>query len=457
MKKNINDYKNIHLIGIGGASMYSIAAMLHHDKVKVTGSDLSYTSNIEHLEKLGIKITIGHNPEVLKQAELVIYTAAISEDDPELIFAKENNIEIVERAVFLGEYTKNYENLICISGTHGKSTTTGMIATIFLNAKLNPTVQIGASLKKINGNYFIGDKKYFILEACEYVDSFLNFNPTSEVILNIDNDHLDYFGNITNTKKSFQKYINKLPDDGLVVINGDDVNCHDLKLNNKKFITYGIINNAFYQAKNITTSVLGFPTFDLYVEGKYEDTYSLSVLGNHNILNALAAIGIAKNYGINNKVIKESLKEYHGVGRRLEYLGEYNKTHIFDDFAHHPTEIKATYNATKNINHNNTWAIFQSHTYSRTYEHLKEFASILSKFDKIIICDIYPAREINIWEVKEDELVELISKENKNVKHISTYEEIADYLKENVQANDLILTIGAGPINNVAKILLNEK
>ena len=456
MKKDIKEYKNIHLIGIGGASMYSIAAMLHHDGFYVTGSDIANSDNVEHLRNLGISVTIGHNLEVLNQADLVIYTAAISDDDAELTFARNNNIETVERAAFLGEYTKSYENLICISGTHGKSTTTGMIATMFLNANLFPTVQIGASLKKISGNYYIGEKKYFILEACEYVDSFLHFNPTSEVILNIDNDHLDYFGTIENTKKSFQKYINLLPKDGLIVLNADDLNCRDLKANGRTLKTYGINNEAYYQAKNITTSPLGFPIFDLYIEGHYEDTYSLNVLGRHNVLNALAAIAIAANYNIDGNTIKKSLEEYRGVGRRLEYLGTYKGTHIFDDFAHHPTEIKATYEATKGIKHHKTWAIFQSHTYSRTVEHMCDFADVLANFDNVIICDIYPAREENIWNVKESDLVDLISKTNKNVKHIGTYKEIAKYIKENIQENDLILTIGAGPINKVAKLLLEN-
>ena len=230
MKKKISEYQNIHLIGIGGASMYAIAAMLKNDGKHVTGSDMQASNNTKYLENIGIPITIGHNIEVIKTTDLVIYTAAIGDDDPELNYARANNIETVDRSVFLGEYTKDYENLICISGTHGKSTTTSMLASIFLEAKLNPTIHIGAALKKINGNYYIGDKKYFILEACEYVDSFLHFHPTSEIILNIDNDHLDYFKNIENIKKSFQKYIDLLPEDGFLVLNADDVNIRDLNI-----------------------------------------------------------------------------------------------------------------------------------------------------------------------------------------------------------------------------------
>ena len=457
MNKEINNYHNIYMIGIGGASMYAIAAMLKHDGKNVSGSDMQESDHTKYLESIGIPVWIGHNVDAIKNADLVIYTAAIAEDDPELVEAKKEGIECVDRAVFLGEYTKQYENLICISGTHGKSTTTSMIASVFLEAGLNPTINIGASLNKIHGNYYIGDKKYFILEACEYVDSFLHFHPTSEIILNIDDDHLDYFKNIDNIKKSFQKYIDLLPKTGYLVVNIDDPNIQDLKLP-KNALTYAIETKANLVAKNITYSNLGFPTFDVYYNDEYIDAFTLGVLGRHNVMNALATILMAMNYHIDIHIIKKALKEFNGVGRRFEYLGEYKGAHLFDDFAHHPTEIMSTYNSSKSIQHHETWAVFQSHTYSRTYEHLTEFAEVLSKFDHVIICDIYPAREKNIWNVKEDDLVKLISKENPNVKHIPTYPEIATYLKEHVKENDLILTIGAGPVNQVANILLeNEK
>ncbi len=458
MKNKIVDYKNIHLIGIGGASMYAIAAQLHNDGKSVSGSDMQESENTAYLKSIGINVTIGHDLKLLENVDLVIYTAAIDQSDPELVYARNHNIECVERAVFLGEYTKAYENLICISGTHGKSTTTSMVASVFLEASLNPTIQIGASLRKINGNFYIGDKKYFILEACEYVDSFLHFHPTSEIILNIDNDHLDYFGNIENTKSSFKKYVNLLPESGCLVVNVDDKNTSELLKLRNNTITYGIENiNAKVQAKNITISDFGYPSFDCYVNNEYLESFTLSVFGRHNVLNALATISLALNYNISKTIIKKALKEFSGVGRRFEYLGEFNKAHIFDDFAHHPTEILSTFNSSKKIKHNETWAVFQSHTYSRTIEHLNEFAEVLQKFDHIIICDIYPAREENIWNVKESDLVDLISKKNKNAIHIPTYQEIALYLKKNIKENDLIITIGAGPINKVAKILLDEK
>lgn len=457
MKNKFAKYNNIHFIGVGGASMYAICSSLHYDGKHVTGSDIQESDNTKYLESLGIKINIGHSLDLVKKAELVVYTAAIKDNDPELIYARENNILCVERAVFLGEYTRDYENLICISGTHGKSTTTCMLACVFLEANMNPTIQIGASLKRINGNYHMGNKKYFILEACEYVDSFLNFHPTSEIILNIDDDHLDYFKNIENTKKSFKKYVEILPDEGFLVVNIDDNNTKELLTLKKNITTYGINNsNADVEARNISTSLDGYPTFDCYVNNKYLDTFILRVFGNHNVLNALATICMALNYNIPSDIIKKGLKEFTGAKRRFELLGEYNKAKIFDDFAHHPTEIMATYKTSKTIKHHQSWAIFQSHTYSRTLEHMQEFSEVLAKFDNIIICDIYPARETNIWGVKESDLVDLIAKKNKNVLHIPTYEEIALYLKEHVKEFDLVITIGAGPINNVAKLLLEK-
>lgn len=456
MKKEIKEYNNIHLIGIGGASMYAIAAMLKNDGKCITGSDLAETNNTKYLQNLGINLVIGHNPEIVKNADLVIYSAAIDKDDIELVTAQNNNIETVERAEFLGEYTKTYENLICISGTHGKSTTTSMVASIFLEAGLNPTINIGASLKKINGNYYIGSKKYFILEACEFVDSFLHFNPTNEIILNIDNDHLDYFGTIDNTVKSFQKYVDLINPNGSLVKNLDDERVANLATN-VKTITYAIDNkDAKVKATNIKYSDLGFPIFDVTVDDKYYETIELSVLGKHNIMNTLASICISLNYNIDKSFIKKALKEFNGVGRRFEYLGDYKGAHIFDDFAHHPTEIMTTYKSSEAIKHNKTWAVFQSHTYSRTAKHLVDFAKVLADFDNIIICDIYPAREENVWNVKEDELVDLIKIHNENVIHIPTYEDIANYLKDKVAKDDLIITIGAGPINKVAEILLNK-
>ena len=455
--EHIKKYKSVHMIGIGGISMSGIAAILKNWGFNVTGSDASDSEAVQLLRSKGIKVVIGHSLEDVAKADVVVYSAAIKQTDPEIVEAHRLKIPTIERADFLGEITRCYNDTICISGTHGKTTTTSMVSLCFLDALTDPSIQVGAMLKPLNGNYRVGNSEHFIIEACEYVESFLKFSPKAEIILDIDNDHLDYFKTIENTKKSFQKYVELLPNKGILVVNIDDLNTSQLLNLRENTITYGIKNqNAMVTARNITFSNLGFPTFDIYIKNEYLDTFTLGVLGTHNVLNALAATSLALQYNIDKDIIKKSLKEFKGVGRRFEYLGKYKGTPIFDDFAHHPTEIESTYQSAKSIPHRSTWAVFQSHTYSRTYEHLEKFADVLAKFDHVIICDIYPARETNIWNVKESDLVDLIKRKNPNVIHIPTYEEIAQYLKEHVVDDDLILTIGAGPVNKVGKLLLEE-
>lgn len=450
--------KTIHFIGIGGISMSGIAEILLSKGSIITGSDMQNSKQVEELINKGAKITIGINPKLIDTADIVVYTAAIPKDNAELIRAKELNKEVYERAEFLGLITKEYENVICISGTHGKSTTTGMISTCFLN-KNNPTIQIGAYLPKIHSNYYVGDNKYFIMEACEYVDSFLKFFPTTAIILNIDDDHLDYFGNIENVKKSFSKYVHLLPENGNLVLNQDDENTMSIDIpNNINVITYGIKSNANLTAKNITYDNLGHPMFDVYYNNELFSHINLNILGNHNIYNALACIATCIIYELDKESIIKGLEEYHGVERRFEYIGTYkNNILVYDDYAHHPTEIKSTLNSTKNIKCHKNWAVFQSHTYSRTVEHLKEFSDVLSGFDNVIIAPIYPAREKNIWGVKETDLVDLIKPNNKNVIYIESFDKIVDYLKDNLEDNDLVITVGAGPVNEVGLKLLGKK
>jgi len=448
--------KKIHLIGIGGISMSGIAEILHATGSIITGSDMQESKTISILREKGINVFIGENDELIDDVDIVVYTAAISDDNKELKRARELNKELYERAKFLGLLTKSYENVLCISGTHGKSTTTGMVASCFLEDDKNPTIQIGAFLPKINSNFYVGSKKYFIMEACEYVDSFLSFFPTSEIILNIDNDHLDYFKNIDNVKKSFSKFTHLLPNNGKLVINADDENIKDLDIPDNVFvITYGINNSANVCAKNITFDDLGHPIFDIYYNDAFYIHLELSVLGNHNIYNALATTSLCIMHDITKESIIKGISNYKGVERRFEYIGTYKENIlVYDDYAHHPTEIKATLNSAKSIKCNKNYAIFQSHTYSRTKEHLEEFANILKEFDNIIIAPIYPAREINIYNVKEDDLVNLIKPFNDNVLYIDSFEKIVDYLKNNLQDNDLVITIGAGPVNEVGVNLL---
>ena len=448
--------KKIHFIGIGGISMSGIALILKKMGAKISGSDSQASYNTEMLEKEEIPVFIGENASLVKDVDIVVYTTAISSENEELVMARNLNKEIYERAKFLGLLTKEYENVICISGTHGKSTTTGMISSAFILDNQNPTIQIGAIHPLLNANYRVGDNKYFIMESCEYKNSFLSFFPTSEVILNVDDDHLDYFKNIDNIKEAFQKFTYLLPFNGYLILNADDENTQSLKVNQKaKIYTYGIKKEANLVAKNITYDEFGHPIFDIYYNDSLFLNIKLSIIGDHNIYNALASTLICILYNISKEAIKKALESYTGVKRRFEFLGKYkDNILIYDDYAHHPTEIKATLNSVKNIKCHQNYAIFQSHTYSRTKEHLEEFAEVLKNFDNVIIAPIYPAREINIYNVKESDLVELIKKDNPNVWYIDSFDKIVDFLKEKVTDNDLVITIGAGPVNEVGMKLL---
>ena len=453
---DIYKYKHIHMIGIGGISMSGIAEILYNSGFIVTGSDATHSDIIDKLIKSGIKVTIGHDFINTRKASLVVYSAAIKQDNPELVEARKYKIPTIERGDFLGQITKLYKDTICVSGTHGKTTTTSMVSLCFLEAEKDPTIQVGAILKPINGNYKVGKSDYFIIEACEYVESFLKFFPKSEIILNIDNDHLDYFKTFENIKNSFIKYVKKLPADGLLVINGDDKNCLDLpQYTNATAITYGIENKAtdFY-AKNLVCDGNGCYQFEVMKNNKFYELFKLNVPGTHNVLNALACIALCDKYGIEKEHIKNALFKFSGANRRFEYIGSYNDFDIYDDYAHHPTEIHALAKAASNTKHNQTWAIFQSHTYSRTYELLDEFADSLKDFDNIIITDIYAARETNQSGITPQDLVNKIN-ENGNNKaiYIGPFEEIAEYIRKNAKPNDLVLTVGAGTITNLGHII----
>lgn len=454
--EELKKFGKIHMIGIGGVSMSGLAEHLSHFGFKITGSDQKESDNTRHLKNLGMDITIGHDTTKVEQADLIVYTAAIPKTDEEYLYAKENNKKMMERSEFLGEITKCYEECICISGTHGKTTTTSMIATCFLEGNLDPTIEVGAFLDKINGNNKTGNSEYFILEACEYVDSFLKFHPTTEIILNIDDDHLNYFKNIENIKKSFLEFTNKIRNDGIVIANLDDENTKEvIKKVSHKIISYGIKDqNATYQATNIRYNEKGYPLFDVRKEGKYLDTFELSVYGTHNILNALATIATCDYYKINIEDIKKGLKEFTGAKRRFEKIGEYDCIPVFDDYAHHPTEINSTYLSSKQVPHNKVFVVFEPHTYSRTKEHLNEFANILSKFDHIILASIYAARETDTLGVSSKDIEELIKKTNPNCIYLESYEKIINYIKENVKKGDIIITIGAGTVNKVGYELI---
>ncbi len=456
--QDLKQYKNIHMIGIGGTSMSGIAEILKNWGFRVSGSDTTSSDVTDKLIKSGIPVIIGHDSNSIANCDLVVYSAAIKSDDPELVRATALRIPTVERKDFLGEITKAFRNTICISGTHGKSSTTSMVSMCFLEAKKDPTVQVGAVLNSIGGNYRVGNSEYFIIEACEYSESFLKFFPKAEIILNIDNDHLDYYKTMENVKNAFIKYIKLLPDDGILVYNADDVNCNHLSQYTKaKSITFGLENSsANFIGKNISYDKNGFPSFDVYHNNVFFKTFKLSVPGKHNILNALSCIALCNEFGLDKTDIKNALQKYTGACRRFEYVGEVNGARIFDDYGHHPTEITAVADALKKKTYNHSWVIFQPHTYSRTKNLLDDFAKCLINFDNIIVTDIYAARETNTYDVSSKDIVNKIDALGRKAYYIPDFDDIIEFIKRNVKQDDIIITQGAGTVTQIAHNLAKK-
>lgn len=456
--EKLKKYNKIHMIGIGGVSMSGIAEILTNFGIQVTGSNNVESEATKKLEKAGIKVYIGHNANHIENPDIVVYSAAIKQDNPEILAAKRKNIPIIERADFLGTLTRCFNNTITIAGTHGKSTTTSMVSLCFLEAQKDPSIQVGADIKNINGNYKVGNSEYFIIEACEYVESFLKFSPKSEIILNIDNDHLDYFKNFDNIKNAFIKYVKLLPNDGLLVVNGDDSNCLDLpKYTNATCLTYGINNkNTDFFAVNIVFDNNGFPEFDVYSKSNFYGRIKLSIPGMHNVLNSLGVIALCDYYGIEYETIRKALLNFTGALRRFEFKGKINNASIYDDYGHHPTEILANAKALMNKKYNKSWVVFQPHTYSRTKNLMDEFAKALLNFDNIIVLDIYAARETNTYGVTSKDLADKITSLGKTARYIPDFNECVKYLKENVKENDIILTQGAGTVTEIGPLLIKS-
>ena len=452
MNIDIKKYKHIYMIGIGGISMSGIAEILHNWNYEVEGSNINQNEQTIWLESNGIHVNIGHIADnITSKYDLVIYTAAIHDDNPELVKARELGIPTIERGNFLGELTKLFKDTIGIAGTHGKTSTTSMVANSFLEANMDPSIQVGAVLKSIDGNYRVGKSDYFIIEACEYSDSYLNFKQKSAVVLNIDADHLDYFKSIDNIEKSFQEYVSHLPEDGYLVLNRDDERCYNLRNHSKATaITVGSSNNADWYYDNVTFDQDGYPTYDAYYKGEKKDTITLRVTGLHNVFNSLCCIALCNAYGIDIKIVKEALLKFDGASRRLEYKGMVNGAKIYDDYGHHPTEIKATAQGILNKKFNESWVVFEPHTYSRLSEHLDEFADSLKSFDHVIVTKIYAAREKNTFNISEDDMIKALERHGKEAICIMEIDDIVKYLKENVKENDLILTLGAGNVTKVA-------
>ena len=432
----------IHFIGIGGAGMFALACIAIEKGYKISGSDVVNSENLENLSKKGAKIYIGHSENNITQdIKLVVYSGAVKQDNPEIIKASELKIKILSRSQFLGLITKDFKNLIAVSGSHGKTTTTSMITSILMDSGKDPTAIIGACFDKIGGNSRLGKSDIAVCEACEYLDSFLDLDPKIGVILNIDLEHMDYFKTLENEKKSFLKFAKKSE---IVVVNKDDDNSCEIskKLKNKKIVYYGIKNNAEFTAKNIALCEDCRYKFDIFHNNQKISNIKLNIFGEHNVLNVLASFAACYYVGVDFENIVKGIENFKGAKRRFEFLEEINGVKIFDDYAHHPAEIRATLNIVKKMNFNNIWVVFQPHTYSRTYFLFDEFVKCLSMADRVIITDILPVREKNIYNIKSENLAAKI----KNAIVIKEFDEIAEFLKKNIKKGDVIMHMGAGNI-----------
>lgn len=464
LKENNKD-KKIHLIGVGGVSMSGIAALLFKEGYHVTGSDDSTSKYTEKLKSMGMKINHGANLEDVENADVIIYTVAIPSDHPEFKKAKELNKMIIERSDFMSDFTEKFDECIGISGTHGKTTTTSMTSLCFLEANLDPSIHVGAYLKNIDSNYRVGQSPYLIIESCEYKDHFLKFNPDTIAILNIDLDHVDYFNDIEDVKKSFKAFIDRNRKNGKIIVNGDDENIKDILLRNKfnqKIITFGENSqNDFYynNVKIEKTDDKIYQSFDVFNKGNLLGNIKIKVYGKHNILNALCATVISIMYNIDFNIIKKALLKFEGASRRFEYKGQINGFSIYDDYAHHPNEIKALSESVKYIKENESWAIFEPHTYSRISKFLEQFVDSLSGFDNIIIAPIYAARKEEGYNITEENIKEEILKKysNKKVYFLGEYKNIAKFILENAKEKDIVISIGAGNVTKLYEYLLKEK
>ena len=451
-------YKNVYFIGIGGISMSGLAEILKSRGVNVAGTDMKISDTTKHLENLGVKVNIGHSKEnITKDFDLVVYTAAVKEDNPELLKAKELSIDIMDRAELLGHIMADYENSVAVSGTHGKTTTTSMVSEILLCSDTDPTISVGGILPSIGGNTKVGSSKYFVAEACEYFDSFLKFNPLVGIILNIEADHLDYFKTFENVKKSFHKFAMRIPKNGTLIVNDEiedvDILTKDL---NCKFETYSTKNSsANWFAKNIIHHENGKNTFTICHNGEDLGEVTLNIPGEHNISNALGACGATFSLGVPFEKIAQGLMNYGGTNRRFQRKGMFDGVTVIDDYAHHPTEIKATLTAGNNVKHNRLWCVFQPHTYTRTYNLFDEFTEAFDDADKIIIADIYAAREKDTGLVNSKALADKIKEKGKDVTYIGSLDDIVKYLKKECKEGDLLITMGAGDVNTVGERLVS--
>ena len=454
----------IHFIGIGGISMSGFAEYLHKLGFKVSGSDSHKSKITEHLRGMGIEVFYGQRKgNITPDIDVVVYTAAINVDNDEFIAVNEMAIPSLNRANLIGQLMENFDDAIAVAGTHGKTTVTAMLSLICIDGNLDPTISVGGMLDAIGGNMRIGNTNHFITEACEYKNSFLEFNPSKGIILNIDEDHMDFFKDIDDIRNSFHQFAKRIPKEGQLYINGEIPNYEEITKDlDCEILTYGISDPAYssnnltfdISADNIEVSTLTGQSFDLYYKGKYIDRITLNVIGIHNISNSLPAIGVGIQEQIEIESIKRSLMNFKGAERRFQLKGSIGGVNIVDDYAHHPTEITATLTAAKSHTDNSLWCVFQPHTYSRTKRHLKDFAKALSLADKIVLADIYASREKDPGDISSMDLVRELQNLGNEVYYFPSFDEIENFLLENCINGDLLITMGAGDIVIVGESLL---
>ena len=443
--------KRIHFIGIGGSGMCPLAEILMSEGFEIQGSDMNEGETLDKIKSYGIPVFMGHKAENIDGAELIVYSAAIKENNPERAEAVKRGIPCIERSVMLGIVSRRYNRSIGISGTHGKTSTTGMLTQVLIGAGFDPSAIIGGKLPFIGGNSYVGESDIIVCEACEYVDSFLEMTPFISVILNVDADHLDYFGSLENIKKSFNKFARQTTH--ALVINGDDENTIDsVKDVDLPKITFGLNDSNDYYAADISADKGVHESFALMHKGEKLCDINLMVPGKHNIYNALASAAVAHYLGASPESIAENLAKFGGVHRRFEILGTPKGITVADDFAHHPTELRATLNAAMNMGFNKVWAVFQPHTFSRTAMLLDDFADALKIPDEAIISEILPVRETNTYNIYNTDLGAKVP----NSKCINTFEDITEYVTANAKEGDLILTMGGGNVYMCANMIFDK-
>ena len=459
-KVDFNQPGRAYFMGIGGVSMSGLAEILVGEGFTVSGSDMNHSVTCDNLEAKGVSINYSQVAEnITKDIDFIVYTAAIHPDNGEFVAAKELGIPMLTRAQFLGQIMENYKYTVAIAGTHGKTTTTSMMAYTLLEAGTDPTISIGGNLKVIDGNIRVGSTDYFVTEACEYTNSYHEFKPLISIILNIDNDHMDFFKTMDNVVASFAKYASLTREGGAVIVNGDSPYIDSIREavtgKNLTLITFGEGEGNDYRAVNTVLNDAGHPSYELFVKGEKRGTITLSVSGVHNAVNSLSVIAAADFLELPEKAVVEGLRKCASADRRFQYKGtlEGDKV-IIDDYAHHPTEIAATLKLAKSIKKADLWVAFQPHTYSRTLAHLDSFAEVLSAADHVLLADIYAAREQDDGSVSSKDIEKRLIDLGCDAHYLGDFESIKNYFEKNSMSSDMLITMGAGNIDKVGVMLL---